>query len=63
MSKQKWLTEILFLPYLENITHSLTYYDTIYTIANYSGFYSNLKDTIWATGGHFECSFTDEETF
>ena len=29
-------------------------YDTIYTIGNYSGFYSSLRDIIGGNGGHFE---------
>jgi hypothetical protein len=29
-------------------------YDTIYTIGNYSGFYSSLRDIIGGNGGNFE---------
>ena len=34
--------------------HFKDLYDKIYTIDYYSGFYSSLKDIIWANGDHFE---------
>jgi hypothetical protein len=36
-------------------------YVKIYTIGYYSGFYSSLKETNWANGGHFALSSKDEE--
>jgi hypothetical protein len=43
--------------------HSKYLYDKIYTIGYYSGFYSSLRDKIWAYGGHFEFSSKDEEEY
>ena len=30
---------------------------------HFLGFYSSLKDTIFANGGHLECSSKDEENY
>ena len=35
--------------------------DTIYTIGYYPGFYSSLRDEIWAYGGHFEFLSKEED--
>ena len=47
MNKNQWFKDI---------------YGTIYTIGDYSGFYSSLKDKMWANGGHFEFLSKDKET-
>ena len=36
-------------------------YDKVYTISYYSGFYSSLKDKIWANDGHIDLSYKDED--
>jgi hypothetical protein len=41
--------------------HSKYLYGKICTIGYYPGFYSSMRDKIWAYSGHFECSSKDEE--
>ena len=38
-------------------------YDKMYTIEYYPGFYSSLRDKIWAYGGHFEFLLKDEDEY
>ena len=40
--------------YMRKIHYLEYFYDKIYTICNYLGFYSSLRDKIWAIGGHLE---------
>ena len=46
--------------YYKTNQHFKDLYDKIYTIGYYSGFYSSLRDEIWANGGYFEFLSKDE---
>ena len=60
--KEHSLLEISSKSFYMIINHHFKYlYDKIYTIGYYSGFYSSLKDNIWANCGHFEFSSKDGE--
>ena len=43
------------IPLYDKKKHQFKYlYDKIYTIGYYSGFYSSLRDNIWASAGHLK---------
>ena len=47
--------------YYKTNQHFKDFYDEIYTIGYYSGFYSSQRDEIWTYGGHFEFLTPDED--
>ena len=43
--------------------HFKDLYDKFYTIGYYSGFYSSLRDEIWANGDYFEFLSKDKDGY